>query len=73
MVIETIEKTQVADADEAIWYVFAHDTKIRGVVDLFPKEANGWKEKGWREKLLWRFLEDFEVAAKRVKETGEKL
>ena len=66
--IETIEKTQVADADGDVIYVFAHDVKIREVVDLFPKEANQWKEKGWREMLLWRFLEDFEVAAKEVKD-----
>lgn len=65
--IETIKKTQQADADENVWYVFAHDKKLFGVVDLFPASANNWKQKGWREQLFWRFLEDFEVAANQVK------
>ncbi|KAK5075253.1 hypothetical protein LTS08_001664 [Lithohypha guttulata] len=72
LAIKTIEKTQIADADENILYIFAHDSKIRGVVDLFPSSANNWKQKGWRQKLLWRFLEDFEVAAQQQKETMEK-
>lgn len=64
LAIETIKKTQVADTDDNVLYIFAHDNKIRGVVDLYPKQANDWKNKGWREKVIWRFLEDFEVAAK---------
>ncbi|KAK1758788.1 beta-lactamase-like protein [Echria macrotheca] len=56
---ETIRKAQGFDADENVWFVFAHDPTILGAVDLFPATANGWKEKGWREKVLWKFLEDF--------------
>ena len=71
LAIETIKKTQQADADENVWYVFAHDAKLRGVADFFPRSANEWKQRGWREKLLWKFLEDFEVAARQVKEKAE--
>lgn len=78
MAIETIKKLQVADGDDNVLYIFAHDGKIRGVVDLFPNKANDWKQKGWREQLLWRFLEDFETAAVEAKgkletERGGKL
>lgn len=56
LAIHTIREAQEADAQEDVFFVFAHDRSIRGVVDLFPKTANAWKEKGWREKTLWRFL-----------------
>jgi hypothetical protein len=57
--IRTIKKVQGADAEENIFFIYAHDTSIRGVVDLFPAPANEWKAKGWRERAFWRFLEDF--------------
>lgn len=68
--IETIKKTMEADADENVLYIFAHDAKVREVVkgNFFPGTVNAWKEKGWRDALLWRFLEDFEEAARRVKQ-----
>jgi len=71
LAIETIKKTQEADADENVWYVFAHDGKLQGVADLFPRSANEWKQKGWREKSMWKFLEDFEIAAKQMMEKAE--
>lgn len=58
----TIEKTWVADRSEDVLFVFAHDATMKGVVDFFPKRANAWKEKGWRDQVLWRFVEDFEKA-----------
>lgn len=62
-VIATIEKTQLADADENVLYLFAHDYNARGVVELFPEgNANGWKVAGWRERMLWGFVRDFEGA-----------
>lgn len=56
---ETIVKTQVADADPNVWFVFAHDTALFEGVELFPLGANEWKEKGWKEKTRWEFLRDF--------------
>jgi glyoxylase-like metal-dependent hydrolase (beta-lactamase superfamily II) len=61
--VKTIRDTQVADADENVFFVFAHDTSVGGVVDLFPLPANDWKAKGWREKARWGFLADLMPAA----------
>lgn len=73
-VVRTIEKTQVADADENVLYLFAHDYGARGVVGFFPGEtANEWRGEGWREKLLWGFVGDFEGGLREVIEKeGEK-
>ncbi|KAL5348878.1 hypothetical protein ACLOAV_006303 [Pseudogymnoascus australis] len=55
----TIHKTQKADASDDIFFIFAHDDNVMGVIDTFPKEANNWKEKGWGEQTRWGFLKDF--------------
>lgn len=60
--ISTIRKAQEADGDPNVLFIYAHDASVGAAVDLFPKYANDWKEKGWRENLLWQFLGDFESA-----------
>lgn len=60
--IRTIEKAQEADANNYVWFIYAHDASLLGCVDVFPLPANAWKEKGWREKTLWAFLQDFDRA-----------
>ncbi|PTD07577.1 Cytochrome P450 monooxygenase andK [Fusarium culmorum] len=62
--LKTIKETQKADAQDNVFFIFAHDMSIMGVVDEFPKTANDWKAKGWKEKTRWRFLNDFEEAVK---------
>lgn len=58
LAIETIQKTQDADVQDDVFFIFAHDTAVKGVIDLFPQYANEWQQKGWKEKTLWTFLED---------------
>ncbi|KAF2727894.1 hypothetical protein EJ04DRAFT_505001 [Polyplosphaeria fusca] len=60
--VESIDKAQEADAQSNIFFVFAHDVSIQGVVDFFPLPANEWKEKGWKEKHMWNFLGDMTLA-----------
>ncbi|OQV09900.1 hypothetical protein CLAIMM_13976 isoform 3 [Cladophialophora immunda] len=62
LTMETIGKAQIPDAAANVLFISAHDPSIRGVVDLFPLEANDWKAKGWRAQVYWRFLEDFKDA-----------
>ncbi|KAK6366849.1 hypothetical protein LTS17_010400 [Exophiala oligosperma] len=59
---KTRSKAQKLDAQENIWLVCAHDATISQVADFFPASANEWKEKGWRTKTLWSFLNDFNDA-----------
>jgi hypothetical protein len=60
--VDSIAKAQEADAQSNIFFVFAHDASIQGVVDFFPQSANGWKEKGWKDKHMWEFLGDLTFA-----------
>lgn len=63
--METIVKAQDADANENIWFIYAHDPSLYGVADLFPLPANKWRENDWRKETLWHFLQDFEGAISR--------
>ncbi|KAH8431736.1 uncharacterized protein LDX57_009391 [Aspergillus melleus] len=55
----SLDKMRDFDANEDIFVVIAHDSTLLSVVDFFPKRANEWKERGWKEMSRWRFLEDF--------------
>ncbi|KAJ9606672.1 hypothetical protein H2200_008680 [Cladophialophora chaetospira] len=70
--ISTIRKTQVADCRDDIFFVYAHDKSLRGVVDFFPKSANEWKQKGWAKALKWSFLEDFKSSVAHSNTNGTK-
>ncbi|KAF1960388.1 Metallo-hydrolase/oxidoreductase [Byssothecium circinans] len=63
---ETIRKMQEFDASDDVLVMIAHDASLLGVVELFPKRANEWKEKGWKEQGRWRFLKDFKALADKI-------
>ncbi|XEV02894.1 hypothetical protein FSHL1_008181 [Fusarium sambucinum] len=62
--METVKEAQKADAQDHIFFIFAHDMSVMGIVDEFPSTLNDWKAKGWREETQWRFLNDFEEVIK---------
>jgi glyoxylase-like metal-dependent hydrolase (beta-lactamase superfamily II) len=64
LAIESIKKAQQADADDRVLFIYAHDATVYGVADLFPLPANAWQKLGWRDKMFWAFLADFEAAYK---------
>jgi hypothetical protein len=66
--IDSVKKTQPADAHENIFFTFAHDHTLEGIVDLFPLPANDWKQKGWKEAARWKFLNDLVPALAKVAE-----
>ncbi|EFQ35571.1 metallo-beta-lactamase superfamily protein [Colletotrichum graminicola M1.001] len=57
---ETVEAVKRFDASPDVLVVAAHDGSLYGVMEYFPKGANEWKSKGWRESGRWLFLRDFE-------------
>lgn len=59
---DTVRKDEELDADEDIFTLIAHDWSLKGIIDEWPKNLNSWKERKWKEKTRWKFLEDFEEA-----------
>ncbi|KAK8041762.1 hypothetical protein PG993_006285 [Apiospora rasikravindrae] len=68
--MESIREAQVPDAMENVFFVFAHDATLQGVIEVFPEGANEWKRKGGGEKARWTFLKDFAPAAARLAEAN---
>ncbi|MCJ1446849.1 MAG: hypothetical protein MMC23_007356 [Stictis urceolatum] len=56
---ESIRKMEEFDASGDVLSVMAHDDTLLDLMEFFPEEAGGWREKGWRGVGLWRFLGDF--------------
>lgn len=60
---ESVEHMCEFDAHDNIFTMIAHDNTMLDAIDFFPKaSANDWKQKGWREKVMWQFLRDFHEA-----------
>lgn len=67
MAEESLQKLEVYDGQSArVLVLLAHDPALKGVIDFFPQDASGWKEKGWGGKLRWAFLGDFKEAVNDV-------
>ncbi|KAK0636980.1 hypothetical protein B0T17DRAFT_520392, partial [Bombardia bombarda] len=58
--LETVRKMEEIDASEDILVVIAHDLSLRGQIDFYPKDINGWKKTAVRDKTRWLFCRDFE-------------
>lgn len=59
---KTIELLKAFDADERFLIIFSHDTSIFDILQYYPKSANGWKAKCWKERGRWTFLADIKKA-----------
>lgn len=62
---QTVGKVLDADAQENVLVVIAHDDSLLDVIDFFPKNLNGFVEKGWVDKGRWLFLKDFALAVRK--------
>ena len=59
---ETIRKVQDFDADDRVFVVAAHDFTLFDMLHYLPEKANDWKQRQWKEKGRWTFLNDFKFA-----------
>ncbi|KAF2760941.1 hypothetical protein EJ05DRAFT_247426 [Pseudovirgaria hyperparasitica] len=60
----SLEGTEEFDACRDIFVCLAHDESLLEVLEYLPKTMNGWRGRGWGEKVRWRFLGDFEIGEK---------
>ncbi|KAF7325111.1 Metallo-beta-lactamase superfamily protein [Mycena kentingensis (nom. inval.)] len=54
----SLDKLATFDADVDVLFVIAHDASIVADLPVFPETLNGWKKRGLKEKIVWRFLEE---------------
>ncbi|KAG8631491.1 hypothetical protein KVT40_000631 [Elsinoe batatas] len=55
----TIDGVEEFDAQGNVLVLIAHDDRLEGEVEMFPRGMNDWCEKGVKERVKWRFLRDF--------------
>jgi hypothetical protein len=60
---ETVEKLKAFDGRDDVLIVIAHDSTMLDVMDLFPKDINGWKANDWADRGRWLFLRELGKAA----------
>ncbi|KAL9119228.1 MAG: hypothetical protein Q9187_004217 [Circinaria calcarea] len=66
---KSIDALEEFDADENVLVCIAHDVGLRDAVDWYPNgTGNDWKEKGWKEKSRWEFLNELPIDGKPGKE-----
>jgi hypothetical protein len=69
--LSTISKIQSFDGDDRIFCISSHDIALADVLDFFPKTANDWKAKEWREQGRWRHLAYFAPFIEAAKNDGK--
>lgn len=56
---ESVTSLEEFDMDDHVLVLIAHDIALLEVDELFPTHnINMWKEKGWKEKFAWSFLNE---------------
>ncbi|KAJ7208990.1 beta-lactamase-like protein [Mycena pura] len=53
-----IQKIRTFDINPDVLVVIGHDESLMSVVGSLPATLDGWKSKGWKERLIWAFLEE---------------
>lgn len=61
---ETIDRMQVADAENNVLVIVAHDSSVRWVKNMpfFPDTLNDWQERGLGDTLHWSFVGDVQMS-----------
>ncbi|OAA58263.1 Beta-lactamase-like protein [Cordyceps fumosorosea ARSEF 2679] len=59
---ESVDKVKILDAQENVFVCLAHDGALMAVLPLYNDDVNatinGWKERGYKEKTRWGFLNE---------------
>ena len=61
---ESVDHMSEFDVHENVLVMIAHDNTMLDLVEFFPRSANDWQKKGWKERGLWKFLGDFTEAVR---------
>jgi hypothetical protein len=60
---DSIDKLTEFDAHDNVFVNIAHDTSMYDIIEFYPKKANGWSQKRWKQEGRWRFLRDFDTGS----------
>lgn len=55
---ESLNKLLAFDASADVFVLIAHDPSLHHVLEMFPADLNAWKDKGWKERATWAFVDE---------------
>lgn len=58
---ETLAKVELFDANPQILVCLSHDPTLMNVLPFYPFSINDWHKKGYKQRLQWEFLYDFDL------------
>lgn len=54
----SIRKLGAFDVNDDVFVMLAHDASLFPLVPTHPSKLNTWKEKGWKRKGVWAFVDE---------------
>ncbi|GLB39286.1 putative metallo-beta-lactamase superfamily protein [Lyophyllum shimeji] len=54
----SIRKMEEFDANDDVFIMLAHDASLFPLVPTHPAKLNTWKEKGWKRRGVWAFVDE---------------
>lgn len=54
---KSIRKTGLFDANDDVFVMLAHDASLIPLIEKYPAKVNAWKEKGWKKKGVWGYID----------------
>jgi len=58
---DSVAKMEVFDAHDDVLVCISHDPSLMNVLPFYPYTMNDWYRKGYKQKLHWEFLDDFDL------------
>jgi len=58
---DSIAKMEVFDAHDDVLVCVSHDASLMSVLPFYPYTLNDWHRKGYKQRLHWEFLNDFDL------------
>lgn len=58
---ESVTKMEWFDAQDNVLVCISHDAHLMNVLPFYPHSLNDWQRKGYKRRLRWEFLNDFDL------------
>lgn len=58
---DSVAKMELFDAHDDVLVCISHDPHLMSVLPFYPYTLNDWYRKGYKRKLHWEFLNDFDL------------
>lgn len=69
---ESLAKLELFDACDDVLVCMSHDPSLMNILPFYPYSLNDWYQKGYKQKVHWEFLYDFNLDEKPFPPPGQQ-